>query len=184
MSLNIGVFLGSKLGNDKTIQNSIKKFSDWLIEQKHTLVIGGTESGLMQLLAREVYRNVNVKAIYTEKSLDHSKESKFFTELIIVDNSIVKKVFEENSDVFIAFPGGVGTLDEIIDIINRNNLQEINKKLFLIDDNSYWKKFNDLLNFLKSKRFTYDNLNRTNFSICNLEQFKTEIIKIDAQNKS
>ena len=90
MSLNIGVFLGSKLGNDKTIQNSIKKFSDWLIEQKHTLVIGGTESGLMQLLAREVYRNVNVKAIYTEKSLDHSKESKF-TELIIVDNSIVKK---------------------------------------------------------------------------------------------
>ena len=139
----------------------------------------------MQLLAREVYRNVNVKAIYTEKSLDHSKESKFFTELIIVDNSIVKKkVFEENSDVFIAFPGGVGTLDEIIDIINRNNLQEINKKLFLIDDNSYWKKFNDLLNFLKSKRFTYDNLNRTNFSICNLEQFKTEIIKIDAQNKS
>ena len=76
----------------------------------------------------------------------------FIPELIIVNDSFTKKkIFEKESDLFIAFPGGIGTLDEIIDIINRNILKEINKKLFLINDNSYWKKFNELLNYLKSK---------------------------------
>ena len=109
----------------------------------------------MQILAKEVYKKVNVKAIYTQQSVDSSRNYDFYTELIIVNDSFKKKkeVFEKKSDLFIAFPGGVGTLDEIIDIINRNLLKEINKKLFLIDDNFYWKKFNDLLNYLKSKIF-------------------------------
>ena len=67
-------------------------------------------------------REITIFAIYTEKYIDYLKDYSFFTELIIVDNSITKKkIFEKNSDLFIAFPGGVGTLDEIVDIINRNN---------------------------------------------------------------
>ena len=185
MSLNIGVFLGSKLGDDKKNFNLIKKFSKWFIKQNHTLIIGGTDSGLMQILAEEVYKKVNVKAIYTQQSIDSSRNYDFYTELIIVNDSFKKKeVFEKKSDLFIAFPGGIGTLDEIIDIINRNLLKEINKKLFLIDDNFYWKKFNDLLNYLKSKNFSNGNYRDYNLTICNFEKLKNEINKIDAQNKS
>jgi len=61
MSLNIGVFLGSKLGDDKKNFNLIKKFSKWFIKHNHTLIIGGTNSGLMQILAEELYKKVNVK---------------------------------------------------------------------------------------------------------------------------
>ena len=162
----------------------LKKFSKWFITQNHTLIIGGTDSGLMEILAREVHSKVKVKAIYTEKYIDYSKDYSFFTELIIVDNSITKKIFEKNSDLFIAFPGGIGTLDEIVDIINRNILKEINKKLFLINDNSSWKKFNELLDFFKLKHFTSENYNQDNFKICNLKQLKKEIKEIDAKNKS
>ena len=93
MSLNIGVFLGSKLGDDKKIQNLIKKFSEWFIKHNHTLIIGGTNSGLMQILAEEVYKKVNVKAIYTQQSIDSSKNYDFYTDLIIVNNSIKKRSF-------------------------------------------------------------------------------------------
>ena len=104
------------------------------------------------------------------------KTTVFFTELIIVDNSITKKkIFEKNSDLFIAFPGGVGTLDEIVDIINRNILKEINKKLFLINDNSYWKKFNELLDYFKLKHFTSNNYENI---IIFFEQDKREKQKI------
>ena len=97
MSLNIGVFLGSRSGNDKKILTLLKKFSKWFITQNHTLIIGGTDSGLMEILAREVHSKVKVKAIYTEKYIDYSKDYSFFTELIIVDNSITKKkIFEKN----------------------------------------------------------------------------------------
>ena len=106
MSLNIGVFLGSRSGNDKKILTLLKKFSKWFITQNHTLIIGGTDSGLMEILAREVHSKVKVKAIYTEKYIDYLKDYSFFTELIIVDNSITKKkIFEKNSDLFIAFLG-------------------------------------------------------------------------------
>lgn len=185
MSLNIGVFLGSKLGDDKKNFNLIKKFSKWFIKQNHTLIIGGTNSGLMQILAEEVYKKVNVKAIYTQQSIDSSRNYDFYTELIIVNDSFKKKeFFEKESDLFIAFPGGIGTLDEIIDIINRNLLKEINKKLFLINDNSYWKKFNELLDYFKLKHFTSNNYENHNFTTCNLEQLKKEIKRIDAKNKS
>ncbi len=185
MSLNIGVFLGSNLGNDKEIFNFIKKFAEWFIKQNHTLIIGGTDSGLMQLLAKHVYKKVPVKAIYTSNAIDPSKIYSYYTELIIVNNSITKKkVFEEKSDLFIAFPGGVGTLDEIIDIINRNNLQEINKKLFLINDNNYWNKLNELLNCFKLKKFTHANLKNDNLIICDFDHFKREINKINAKNKN
>ena len=185
MSLNIGVFLGSKLGNDKEILKLITKFSEWLINQSHTLIIGGTDSGLMQLLAKQVYKKNCVKAIYTRMAMNSAKQYDFFTELIVVDDSVKKKkIFEEKSDLFIAFPGGVGTLDEIVDIINRNILKEINKKLFLINDNSYWKKFNELLDYFKLKHFTSNNYENHNFTTCNLEQLKKEIKRIDAKNKS
>ena len=75
MSLNIGVFLGSRSGNDK--HDFIKKFPKWFITQNHTLIIGGTDSGLMEILAREVHSKVKVKAIYTEKYIDYSKDSVF-----------------------------------------------------------------------------------------------------------
>ena len=185
MSLNIGVFLGSRSGNDKKILTLVKKFTKWFIKENHTLIIGGTDSGLMEILAKEVHSKVTVKAIYTKKYIDPSKNYNFYTELIIVEDSISKKkIFEKNSDLFVAFPGGVGTLDEIVDIINRNILKEINKKLFLINDNLYWKKLNELLDFFKLKHFTSKNYNQDNFKICNLKQLKKEIKEIDAKNKS
>ena len=185
MSLNIGVFLGSKLGNDKEILKLITKFSEWLINQSHTLIIGGTDSGLMQLLAKQVYKKNCVKAIYTRMAMNSAKQYDFFTELIVVDDSVKKKeIFEEKSDLFIAFPGGVGTLDEIVDIINRNNLQEINKKIFLINEGFYWNKFNELLNFFKSNKFTHENLINSNLIVCSFDQFKLEIKKINAKNKN
>ena len=63
-------------------------------------------------------------------------------------------------------------------------VKEINKKLFLINDNSYWKKFNELLDYFKLKHFTSNNYENHNLTTCNLQQLKKEIKRIDAKNKS
>ena len=78
----------------------------------------------------------------------------------------------------------MGTLDEIIDIINRNLLEEIDKKIFLINENCYWEKLINLMDFFKSKNFFQKNSKKTNLTICNFDELKREIKKIDAQNKS
>ena len=107
MSLNIGVFLGSKLGNDKEILKLITKFSEWLINQSHTLIIGGTDSGLMQLLAKQVYKKNCVKAIYTRMAMNSAKQYDFFTELIVVDDSVKKKKFLKKNLTFLLLFLGV-----------------------------------------------------------------------------
>ena len=52
----------------------------------------------------------------------------------------------DKSDVFIALPGGIGTLNEIFEVINKNLLNEIDKKIYLINDNSFWKPLEELIN--------------------------------------
>ena len=133
MSLNIGVFLGSQAGNDKKVSEQINKFADWMVKNNHTLIIGGTDQGLMKNLAQVVYgKNCKVKAIYTKNIYSLCKEPNFFSELIITkDTYSKKKIFENLSDVFVAFPGGLGTLDEIVDV---TNVEVTNKSAGLYSD--------------------------------------------------
>lgn len=186
MSLNIGVFLGSRAGNDKKVNDQINKFADWIVKNNHSLVIGGTDQGLMKKLAEIVYnRKCEVRAIYTKNIYELSKEPNFFSELIITNDTYSKKkIFENLSDVFVAFPGGLGTLDEIIDVINKNALQEIKKRIFLINENFYWNKFKELLNFFESQNFLIDREFDKFFHLCVLDDFFKEIKKIDGKNHS
>ena len=65
-------------------------------------------------------------------------KSKYFSEIIITkDLSSRNELIIDKSDVFIALPGGVGTLNEILEVINKNLLNEINKKIYLINDNFF-----------------------------------------------
>ena len=184
MSLNIGVFLGSQAGNDKKVSEQINKFANWIAKNNHTLIIGGTDQGLMKDLAQVVYeKNCKVKAIYTKNIYRLCKEPNFFSELIITNDTYSKKkIFENLSDVFVAFPGGLGTLDEIIDVLNKNALQEIKKKIFLINESFYWNKFKELLDFFRSKNFLIDKKFDNFFQLCVLDDFFKEIKKIDAKN--
>ena len=68
-----------------------------------------------------------------------SKNLKFFSELIIAEDiSSRSSIIFERADLFIALPGGIGTMYEILEVINKNMLKEINKKIFLINDSSFW----------------------------------------------
>ena len=184
MSLNIGVFLGSRASNDKKVNEQINKFANWIVKNNHTLVIGGTDQGLMKNLAEIVYnRKCEVRAIYTKNIYKLSKKPNFFSELIITNDTYSKKrMFENLSDVFVAFPGGLGTLDEIVDVINKNALQEIKKKIFLINESFYWNKFRELLDFFESKNFLIDREFDKFFHLCVLDDFFKEIKKIDGKN--
>ena len=45
------------------------------------------------------------------------------------------------SDFIVVLPGGLGTLDEMLDIIALNNLKITNKKIIVLNINNYWKPF-------------------------------------------
>ena len=60
-----------------------------------------------------------------------------------------KKKLIELSDVLIALPGGIGTLDEVFDVLALFALGEINKNIFLLNINNFWLPFLEIIQHLK-----------------------------------
>ncbi len=182
MTLNIGVFLGSNTGSEASNINIVNEFSDWFSEQNYNLIFGGTETGLMMHLVKRIKKkNLRITSIFTKGLYEKSKNQKYFTELIITNNSDSRDLmFAKKSDILIAFPGGIGTCTEVLNIVNKNLLNEMNKKIFLINDSNFWNPFKNLLDHLVSNKFANKNLINKNLKICNLKKFKKELLKIDA----
>ena len=65
----------------------------------------------------------------------------------------------ENSDAFIILPGGIGTLDELFDVLAHTKLELLKKPIILLNIHDYWKPLEILIkhicleNFAREKDF-------------------------------
>ena len=186
MSLNVAVFLGSKLGSDSKNLKIVEDFSEWFCSENYNLIFGGTESGLMLKLAKKVFeRNLHIISIFNKNLYDRYPNSKYFSELIITkDLSSRNDLIIDKSDVFVALPGGVGTLNEILEVINKNLLNEIDKKIYLINDNFFWTPLEQLFKSLSEKKLLDQKKLKKNFKICKLKELKSDFKKKYAKNRS
>ena len=186
MNLNVAVFLGSNLGNDLKNLEIINDFSEWFGSENHNLIFGGTETGLMLELAKNLSKKkTQIISIFTKNLYDNSPKSKYFSEIIITkDLSSRNELIIDKSDVFIALPGGVGTLNEILEVINKNLLNEINKKIYLINDNLFWTPLEELFKSLIKNKLLDQQKLKKNFKVCKLKELKTEFKKIYAKDTS
>jgi len=169
MKLNIGFFLGSKLGKGRNYSNLTKKVAKWLNQRKHNIIFGGTETGIMRDLVVNLNKNeLRVTAIITKGLMKDHDELNYFDELIVAED--LKKRTEQfllRADVFLALPGGVGTLFEILDIFNRRLLGETSKKVLLINDFNYWNPLRNLLNHMIKEEFLDKNTVLKNIEFIN-----------------
>jgi len=182
MKLNIGFFLGSKLGRGNNYSALTKKVAKWLNQSKHNVVFGGTESGIMRDLVVNLNRKeLKVTAIITKSLMKEHNECSYFNELILVED--LKKRTEQfllRSDVFLALPGGVGTLYEIVEIFNKRVLGETSKKLFIINDFDYWNPLKNLLEHMIKENFLEKNTVLKNIEFINFCEVKERLD--DVQN--
>ena len=63
-----------------------------------------------------------------------------------------KKKLIDLSDILIALPGGVGTLDEIFDVVALYALGETNKSIFLLNIENFWLPFNNMIEHLRKNK--------------------------------
>ena len=59
----------------------------------------------------------------------------------------------ELSDIFVCLPGGIGTLDEITEVLSTAALGEHSKPIFLINTNNFWSPFMNLLDHMEKNKF-------------------------------
>jgi uncharacterized protein (TIGR00730 family) len=164
MNKTICVFCGSGYGNKNIYSDITKKFANEIVKNKFDLVYGGGNVGLMGILADTVIEEGGkVTGVIPEFLYNLNLGNKKISELKIVqDMHSRKKTMYELSDYFVALPGGIGTLEEILEIFTWQQLSLHAKPCALLNIEGY---FDELLGFLNKstqnnfmKRAHLDNL--------------------------
>ena len=116
----ICAFCGSA-GETSKDTASIDDFAQALTRRSIGLVYGGGRSGAMGRLADAVLANDgDVVGIIPESILDREQPHENLTELVTVESkSVRKEQMVDYADGFVAFPGGIGTHEEIFDVLGR-----------------------------------------------------------------
>ena len=124
-----------------------KKLGKELALRKIKIVYGGAKVGLMGLMADEALKNKGKVIGIAMKSFKnwgvlHQKISKMY-----LTNTLQKRkeLMYKKSDVFIALPGGIGTIDEVFEIIATIILTKSNKLLILLNYKKFWNKLINLI---------------------------------------
>ena len=143
----ISVFCGSNHRNDPSFSEMAKALGKEMADREISLVYGGGHVGLMGKIADAVLEaNGEVIGVIpdfmVEKELAHPDAS----QMIITHSMHERKAtMVKLSDAFIAMPGGIGTLEELIEIYTWLQLRIINKPIALLNVNGY---YNDLIAML------------------------------------
>lgn len=153
--MNIAVYCGSTLGNDKIFREVAVKLGMWIGKNKHTLVYGGGKSGLMGIVAETVLQEGGeVIGIIPEFLCDKELKNIDVTELQIVQNmSERKKRMADLSQAYIALPGGSGTLEEIAEVISWSKLGQNPHPCILMNIKNFYEPLKDLFKLMVDKKF-------------------------------
>ena len=120
------------------------------------LVYGGGRNGLMGMVADAVLAGGGRVTGIIPVHLQHREVAHLgLSELVVVaDMHHRKRAMAERADAFAVLPGGIGTLDETVEILSWRQLGLHQKPLFIIDIAGYWSPLAALFEHIVTARFT------------------------------
>tara|TARA_B100001248_G_scaffold90146_1_gene66648 strand:- start:2998 stop:3579 length:582 start_codon:yes stop_codon:yes gene_type:complete len=137
---NISIFCGAHEGNNPKYAQSAKIIAETIAKKGINVVFGGGNVGLMKIISDTALDNgVEVLGI-SLKSL-HALElaNPRLNEIVVTDTLLDRKdEFMSRSDAFVVLPGGVGSLDELAEIMASNQLGIINKPVGILNTEGYY----------------------------------------------
>ena len=151
--MKICIFCSANGQLDPDFFTMTEELGRWLATEGHTLVYGGVNSGLMECVARAVHevggRTVGVLPQIVVKS---GRLSDYVDTEVLCDNlSDRKQLMADKSDVFIALPGGIGTIDEVFTIAAAHTIGYHDKRVILYNMKGFWGDMIALLDRLQQR---------------------------------
>ncbi len=149
------VYCGSSGAVDGQYREAASELGARLAAAGIGLVYGGGRVGLMGLVADAVLAaGGDVTGIIPSRLRDAELAHHGVTELVVVDSMHERKrLMTEKADAFAILPGGIGTLDEMFEIVSWKQLELHNKPIFLVDIARYWRPLRVLLDHIVAQGF-------------------------------
>lgn len=149
------VYCGSSSGADPRFAAAAGELGAGLAARDIELVFGGGRNGLMGVVADAVLAGGGRATGIIPVHLEHREVAhRGLSELVVVaDMHQRKRIMAERADAFAVLPGGVGTLDETIEILSWRQLGLHQKPIFIIDIGGYWAPLGALFEHIVAARF-------------------------------
>ena len=179
--MKITVFCGANNGRNEAYKENAIELGKWIADNNHSLVYGGGKVGLMGIIADTVLENNSeVIGIMPQFLVDREISHTGITEFIIVDDmSVRKEKLVDLGDVFVALPGGPGTLEEISQVISWVRVGKKDAPCILMNVNGYYDFLEQYFDKMVAEGFlTIEDRKNTLFTD-NIEEMERFIFKYE-----
>ena len=178
---NISVFCGAHEGNNPRYAEDAKKIGETLAAKGINVVFGGGNVGLMKIVSDAALDNgvdaigIGLESLHNLELVNPRLKNQIITKTLL-DR---KDEFMKRSDAFIVLPGGVGSLDELAEIMANNQLGLINKPVGLLNTEGY---YDHLLAWMK-KAVEEDFITEANFNDLIVSSSCEDLVNLVIENQ-
>ena len=151
--MKICIFCSANNQLDAAYYRQTAELGQWAARHGHTIVFGGVNQGLMECVAKAAKeaggQTVGVVPSIVEAT---GRTSRYNDVVVTCDNlSERKQLMQDESDVFIALPGGLGTLDEVFAIVASATIGYHHKRVILYNMQGFWNTLIQLLDDMQQR---------------------------------
>src|SRR5215813_5498466 len=141
------VFCGSRFGTDPAARDIAVRTGQLLAKENITMVYGGGGVGLMGLTANAALKaGGRVVGIIPRFLLKREAGHPALSETVVVETMHERKLqMFQRADAFVVLPGGIGTLEELFEVMSWRTLGLHAKPIVIVDQGGYWEPLAALL---------------------------------------
>ncbi len=152
---SVCVYCGSGSGRSPIYAETAHALGSDLAANGVELIYGGGGLGLMGEVARSVLAGGGrVTGVIPEFLVRRERMLTDVQELVVTQNMHERKMtMFERADAFVALPGGIGTLEELVEISTWAQLGQHSKPIVIVNVNGFWTPFLDLLSHMRTEEF-------------------------------
>lgn len=156
--MNITVYCGAADGKDPEFIARARELGAWMAEHGHRLIYGAGNAGMMGAVSDALIEGGGEAIGVTPQFFVLAEETRSdLSEVVIADDMSTRRNWMiDHGDAFIALPGGMGTLDEITEVMTYKRLGllgKVNKPVMIYNVNGYYDCFFDFLDDMRAEEF-------------------------------
>ena len=176
-NLNVCVYCGSSTGDDPLFARTAKALGQMLAQNNVGLVYGGGRIGLMGICARAVMAHGgHVTGVIPDFLQTAEIAYEGISDLQVVGSMHERKqrMFDK-SDAFLALPGGIGTLEETIEMLTWAQLGRHNHPILLLNIAGFWDPLIELFEHMIARGFVRSTIHAHYTVVDEVEQILPQI---------
>ncbi len=154
---SVCVYCGSSAGSDPAYREAAETLGRALAGAGLHLIYGGGSAGLMGALAdATLAAGGRVTGIIPQFLVDWERAHKGVSDLVVTaDMHERKRLMFERANAFVALPGGIGTLEELIEMLTWSQLGRHDKPVVVADIDGFWRHLRALLDHMNRQGFLH-----------------------------